>query len=367
MRTKKIFAVRCVWLLVVGLLFLQSGCTNHEQDVDTPYLSIQEMSSASDTPPSEHTDYPKKPPETDIPSVEDPSGSDVTGNTSSVEQERPSSQEPSNPQTAHEESQHIKAGIVFDVTRQEILYSKNIDNHIAPASLVKLLTACTALKYVPQDEVFTVGSELDLVHNGSSLCLIQKGHRLTLKDLLYGLLMASGNDAAYTIAVNTARYIYPEQNLSDEQAIAVFRERMNDFAKQVGLKDSYFTNPDGWDDTKQYTAVSDLLKIAVYARNIDVINCIIGCSSKRIVFVSGQNITWQNSNQLLQEGSPYYCPFATGMKTGTTKNAGKSLIASAEKDGRTIIAIGVGCSTEEDRYLFALHMFNEILNTQSDY
>lgn len=318
MRAKKNLSDCFVWLFVIALLLLQSGCTRHEQSVDNP----ADMSPASATTSTVRTDYPE----------------------------------------IQKESQRIKAGIVFDVTRQEILYSKNIDEHVSPASLIKLLTACTALNYVPQDEVFTVGSELDLVHSGSSLCLIQKGHRLTLNDLLYGLLMASGNDAAYTIAANTSRYIYHEQTLSDKQAIAVFCERMNDFAKQVGMENSHFTNPDGWDDAEQYTTVSDLLKIAVYARNIDIINSVVGCSSKRIVFASGQNITWQNSNQLLQENSPYNYPFATGIKTGTTENAGKCLIASAEKEGRTIIIIAMGCSTEEDRYSFAINIFNAILN-----
>ena len=90
---------------------------------------------------------------------------------------------------------------LYNAQTMECLYSKASANHIYPASLTKILTACTALKYVSPDTVFTVGTEQSLVPKGSSLCLIQPGHRLKLCDLLTGMLMCSGNDAAYTVAV----------------------------------------------------------------------------------------------------------------------------------------------------------------------
>lgn len=256
----------------------------------------------------------------------------------------------------------IPYGILFDTAKQEILFSKNADLKVYPASLTKLVTACTALQYVPVDTVFTVGTEQSLVKPQSSLCLIQKGHKLTLHDLICGMLLASGNDAAYTVAVNTARFVYKDKDFSDEQAVKLFCHFMNEFAAQIGMSSSHFTNPDGWDDTDHYTTVNDLLKIAIYANENDIINSIVSCDKKYVVFASGQNITWKNSNKLLDKNSEYYYPFATGMKTGTTKNAGKCLIASANKNGKTVIAIVMDCKTEEQRYSFAIHLFNKAFN-----
>ena len=83
--------------------------------------------------------------------------------------------------------------------------TKKADSKIAPASLAKILTASVALKYAKADDVFTVGSELKLVKPGSSICQIREGFKLSLQDLICGMLVSSGNDAAYTIAANIAR------------------------------------------------------------------------------------------------------------------------------------------------------------------
>lgn len=254
--------------------------------------------------------------------------------------------------------EYVRSGIVYDVAEQKMLFSKNPDERIYPASLVKLVTACTALKYVSKDMAFTVGTELQLVNPESSLCYIQEGQRLTLESLICGMLIPSGGDAAYTIAVNTARTLAGSK-LTDEQAISYFCELMNKFAAEQGMVNSHFTNPDGWDDDNQYSTASDLLKIAEYIENNAVIKGIVGCDKKRADLVSDKKIIWQNTNLLLDKGSRYYYPFATGMKTGTTDKAGMSLIASAERNGKTVIVIGLGCPTDEQRYQFAIQMFSK--------
>lgn len=257
----------------------------------------------------------------------------------------------------------VTAGLLFDVTHQRILFSKNADQPIYPASLTKLLTPCVALQYVSADTVFSVGSELTLLHADSSLCYIRKGHRLTLYDLISGMLMVSGNDAAYTIAVNVTRQMYPEKTLTDRQALEQFCKQMNRFAADIGMKNSYFTNPDGWDDKEQYTTVHDLLTLALYAQNVPEIAEITQAASRRVIFASGQSITWKNTNLLLDKNSPYYYPFATGMKTGTTDLAGKCLLASAARNGQTLLVIGMGCDTEQKRYAFATQLFDSVWGT----
>lgn len=249
-----------------------------------------------------------------------------------------------------------KAAVFACADDEELLYYDNINERIAPASLTKLLTASVALHYLSPDTVITVGSEQNLVKSGSSLCLIRPGHRLKLYDLLTGMLMASGNDAAYTVAAATARAAKPDVQMTDTQAVVYFAELMNEYANSLGMKNSHFVNPEGWDNANQYTTVSDLLKLAAHAFSVPEIKSITGTYQKYVVFASGENITWTNSNALLNPNGAYYCADAVGMKTGTTANAGNCLIAAFERNGKTYISAVAGCKTNGDRYDLTLKM-----------
>ena len=263
----------------------------------------------------------------------------------------------------------IAAGFLYDselnaeiafycVEDHEFLYSQKADERIAPASLTKLLTASVALYYISPDEVFTVGSEQELVPEKSSRCLILPGHRLKLYDLITGMLLASGNDAAYTVAVSTARALNPEISMTDSEAVDHFCGLMNDFAKNLGMKNSHFTTPDGSDSDDQYTTVTDLLLLSEYALSVPDIYEISSAYQKYVIFESGENITWTNSNKLLCPDSRFYSEYALGMKTGTTNRAGKCLIAVFVKNGKTYISIVVGCFTDSDRYRLTLRNFS---------
>ena len=246
---------------------------------------------------------------------------------------------------------------LYNASTCEALYEKDSDKRIHPASLTKILTAITALTYMNTDTVITVGTELELLPKHSSLCLIKSGHRLTLYDLLTGMLVSSGNDAAYTIAVSTARYVVNKDNISDKEALAYFTDLMNSVAKALGCTDSNFTTPDGFDCEEQHTTVKDLALICSYALNFKEIREIVCTVNKKVVFQSGENVTWSNSNKLLLPGNPYYFSEATGMKTGTTPLAGKCLIATIEVDGQTYIAIVANCKTEDERYSSVIKIF----------
>lgn len=246
---------------------------------------------------------------------------------------------------------------LYNASTGEALYEKDSDKRIHPASLTKILTAITALTYMNTDTVITVGTELNLLPKRSSLCLIKSGHRLTLYDLLTGMLVASGNDAAYTIAVNTARHVMNEDSISDKEAISYFTDLMNSVAKAIGCTDSNFTTPDGFDSEGQYTTIKDLSLICSYALKFKEIREIVSTANKKVVFKSGENVTWSNSNKLLHPDSPYYYSEATGMKTGTTPLAGKCLIATAEFDGQTYVAIVANCESENERYSSVIKLF----------
>lgn len=241
-----------------------------------------------------------------------------------------------------------------------VIYEKSADERIYPASLTKLITACTALEYASEDDVFTVGTELNLVNSGSSLCMISQGQQITLGDLLTGMLMKSGNDAAYTVAVNVARAFSGDDSLGDSQAVELFVSLMNDYANKLGMSNSHFVNPDGWDDENQYTTVSDLAIIAAKALQIDKICEIVSTQFKNVTFESGENITWVNTNALLNPESPYFCEDAIGMKTGSTLLAGKCLIAVFEIDECRYIAITADSQSEEQRYKSTLRLYNSL-------
>lgn len=232
----------------------------------------------------------------------------------------------------------------------ECIYEKSADSYIHPASMTKVLTACTALRYISPDTVYTVGSEQNLVPKGSSLCLIKAGHRLKLRDLLTGMLMCSGNDAAYTVAVNVARDVSGNQSMSDADAVAYFVQLMNDYAIQIGASNSHFITPDGWDHAQQHTTIYDLARISAHAMQMEEIRNIASSRSKYVVFDSGENITWTNTNALLQPDSSYYLPDAIGLKTGTTPLAGNCLIAVINRNGTDYVAIVAGCQSNTGRY-----------------
>ena len=240
------------------------------------------------------------------------------------------------------------------------LYEKNTFSTIYPASMTKVLTACTALYYASPDTVYSVGTEVYLVGYGSSLAYISCGNRLTLRDLLAGMLICSGNDAAYTIAVNVARDVSGNPYMNDNDAVSFFVQLMNNYAYSLGAVNSNFTNPDGWDDYSQYTTVHDMALISAHAMQFYEIRSIVSCPSRYVTFASGENALWYNSNALLHPESQYYLPQAIGLKTGTTPLAGNCLIAVINSYGTEYIAIVAGCETDIGRYE-AMHQLVDLI------
>lgn len=246
---------------------------------------------------------------------------------------------------------------LYCVESGDMLVDGNTELRIAPASVTKLMTASVALRYMGADEIITVGTELELVNFNSSLCYIQEGQQLRMFDLLTGLLLPSGNDAAYTVAVNVARKVSGNSDMSDTDAVRYFCGLMNDLAEELGMDGTNFADPDGWDDDAHYTTVSDLMKLGAYALSVPEIREIVSTPEKYVEFYSGENATWINGNKLLHEESRYYCPNAIGLKTGATDNAGLCLMAAFVKNGKTYITATMGCETDEVRYNLTLDMY----------
>ena len=225
---------------------------------------------------------------------------------------------------------------------------KNADKRRSPASLTKILTAVVALEHCELDDVFEAGEELSLVADDASRAGIRQGQRMTLRTLLSALLLPSGNDAAYVIAAGVARRESGEW-LSPAAAADYFCGLMNQKAASIGAGDSHFSSPDGYAGDGCYSTAQDLLLITQCAMGYPEICKIAGKWSDREVFETGEDVTLQNTNELLDEESPYYLSCATGFKTGYTKQAGYCLIFTAEQDERELICVVLG-STETGRW-----------------
>jgi len=225
--------------------------------------------------------------------------------------------------------------VVLDFDSAALLSGRNENLRVLPASTVKVMTALVALDHYQLDEVLTAGKIDD---NGQDIKLVE-GEKMTVKNLLYGLLVASGNDAALVLAQN-----YPG-------GIVNFVKAMNQKAEQLKLTHTYFANPTGLDSDPQgnlftdlsYTSALDLARLAAYALKNQLLLEIFSTRSITITDVEGKiKHQLKNINELLN-----YFPGMKGVKTGWTEEAGECLAGYTEQNGRGIISVILG---SQDRF-----------------
>ena len=208
---------------------------------------------------------------------------------------------------------------IIDLPSNVVLYKKNEDRRFLPASTTKIATALVALDYYKLDDVLKVKT---VVNDGRKMGLIA-GEEITLESLLYGTLIHSANDAAYTIAEN-----YPG-------GVEGFVDLMNKKASDLYLSDTHFTNPVGFDDEKNYTTPSDLARLAKAALDNKTIAKI---TSIKSITVSDANFTYfhplNNVNELLGK-----IKGVAGVKTGFTDNAGEILVTEVKRNKRSILLV----------------------------
>lgn len=252
------------------------------------------------------------------------------------------------------------AAILYDRTSDIVLYSKNAQIPVFPASTTKIVTACAALRYLKPDHRLTVGTELSMLQPESSLAYLRQGNELTLEDALYALLLPSGNDAAYVIAVNTARYVAEDPSMSDEEAVRYFAELMNDEAYEAGAEHTHFCVPDGYHDPFHYTTAEDMLKISIRSAEYPLIAEIVSRPFRETTILSGDTFYWSNGNCLVTNDNEYYLPFATGLKTGFTDEAGYCMAATASDGDHDLIAVIMKAPSLAGRYTDAAKLFYSV-------
>lgn len=264
------------------------------------------------------------------------------------------------PVAAEPLSLNLKApqAFVYDCESGELLYRKGESRVLYPASTTKLLTVLCALEYLEPDEPVTPGDELSLVGAGSSLAYIKPHHTLSVEMLVEGMLLPSGNDAAYVLAAAAGSRIRPGS--TGEEAVAAFLDEMAAYGTRIGLADTHFTCPDGLDGKEHYSTVEDIVLIARLAMQNDLIRRYAALAEDDVVYESGHTNHWKNTNELLQPESTWYHAAVTGLKTGSL-DRNYCLLFSFEADGHSYIAGVFGEQQRNDRYTDAHVILDAVL------
>ena len=207
------------------------------------------------------------------------------------------------------------SAIVIEASGGTVLYEKNPDSPMQIASTTKIMTALVALEKCSLNETVTVPIECTGLE-GSSLYL-KTGEEYTMRELLYGLMLNSGNDAAASIACHVAG------------SVEDFVRMMNNRAKEIGCEDTNFVNPHGLDAPEHHSTARDMAKIAAAAMENALFEEIVSTKS---ITINGKTFT--NHNKLL-----WCCDGAIGLKTGYTKSSGRSLVSCVEREGMRLICV----------------------------
>ncbi len=222
---------------------------------------------------------------------------------------------------AHPADISAVSAILIEADTGTVIYEKNADAQRAMASTTKIMTAILTIEAGDLDREFTVDSYAIMVE-GTSMGL-REGDRVSRRDLLYGILLPSGNDAANAAAVSVGG------------SIGGFVELMNEKAQQLSLSSTHFVTPSGLDADGHYTTARDLAALTAYAMQNEIFREIVCCTSAEVEYGNPPYMrTLYNSNKMLTryEG-------AIGVKTGFTDNARRCLVSAAERDGVTLIAV----------------------------
>ena len=228
-----------------------------------------------------------------------------------------------------------QAEIAMELSTGTILTESNADARLPMASTTKILTAIIIIEDCDLDEEITVPNAA-VGAEGSSIYL-KKGERINIRDLLYGLMLRSGNDSAAALAIHHSG------------SLEKFAEAMNDRAKKIGAENSNFKNPSGLPDNEHYTTARDLCKIACYAMHNPMFKEIVSTKNYK-----GQYRSFVNKNKMLR-----MCEGANGVKTGYTVKAGRCLVSSAERNGMDIVCVVLNCP---DMYERSCAIFDSCFN-----
>ena len=219
--------------------------------------------------------------------------------------------------------------IVYDRISKSMIIGKNEDVKSAMASTTKIMTTIVILEKADLNEKVTVSAKAG--GTGGSRLGLKRGDKASVRDLLYGLMLRSGNDAAVALAEHVGG------------SVKGFAELMNEKAIELGLTNTHFVTPHGLDDANHYTTALELAKLTDYAMDNEIFAKIVGTKSTTI-YINNQSRQINNTNELLGVLNG-----VVGVKTGFTNNAGRCLVTETKRNNMDIITIVLGADTKKDR------------------
>lgn len=226
-----------------------------------------------------------------------------------------------------------KSYLLYDYTSNQVLVNQNGDIRMEPASLTKLMTVYLAFDAIKHDTI-TLEQTLRVPAaavrdiSGESRMLLKAGQSVSVNELLHGLIVQSGNDAAITLAVNIAG------------SEAGFVDMMNQEAKRLGMNNTHFANTVGLPDAQHYSSAYDLALLAA---------AIVRDYPQHYPLFSVRNYTFNNVTQANRNRLLWLDPYADGMKTGYTESAGYCMVGSVNRNGRRLISVLFGADSDRLR------------------
>ena len=236
---------------------------------------------------------------------------------------------------ADEISINSKSAVLVEYNTGKILYEKNSTKKMFPASTTKIMTAILVLENCDLSETVTVSATaLEHIGPGYVTCNLQIGEQLSVKDLLYALMLPSANDAACVLAEHVGG------------SIQGFSNMMNSKALELGCTNTHFINPNGIHDEAHYSTAYDLYLIANYAMKNETFRKLVATTTYTLTATN----KYPNSDRILEttndmidpSSTKYYYEYAIGIKTGYTSAAGNCLVSMASRDGLEFIVVTLG-------------------------
>lgn len=242
---------------------------------------------------------------------------------------------------------HAAAHILIEAQSGRIISENDAHRRMFPAGTTMILTSILAYEHIGMDEIIVAGNEVTNLPHAMARNFHEVGEAISGINLIRGMLIGAGSDTANIVVMEVARRL-DGPGVTFARAQVIFARLMNEKAAYIGALDSNFVNPHGYHHDSHFTTAYDMAQIARYAMGIDVIAQIAGNASfsghmaggyaNVPAGASGFSRTWNSPNELLQSGANNY-PYATGLRTGRTNQAGDSLVATAARDDVNLISV----------------------------
>lgn len=252
---------------------------------------------------------------------------------------------------------------VYDCSTGEYLYLLGEETDwVYPASTTKLFCGWVALQYLQPQQLIKVGEELSFLEDMASTAGLWGGDVMTTEMMVRAMLVPSGCDASYTLAVNAGRVIAQDNTITARQAVEVFVEEMNRQAELHGMVNTHFVTPDGYHRDDHKISLQAYVKIGQLCLAEPTIMKVVKDYRVPIVYTDLKGIPrtreLKNYNEIVNVNSEYYRETCIGLKTGRTDAAGSCMLAAFQLEDRQLLIGVFGCTEQVDRYIDATKLYD---------